>query len=193
MKSGLIAIAGGIGSGKSVVSSMLRAMGCEVYDCDSRAKALMDADEAIKRDISTLIAEEAVTPQGAIDRRALADKVFNDARLLGVLNGIVHEAVRRDLVRWRNSLDCRVAWVESAIVHESGLDALVDEIWEVTAPEELRIRRVINRSGLLRDEIERRMAAQSGTRYIDGVPVKYIINDDVAAVLPQLLDLLHRC
>ena len=62
MKSGLIAIAGGIGSGKSVVSSMLRAMGYEVYDCDSRAKALMDADDAIKRDISRFVSEEAITP-----------------------------------------------------------------------------------------------------------------------------------
>ncbi len=193
MKSGIIAIAGGIGSGKSVVSAMLRAMGYEVYDCDSRAKALMDADEAIKRDISRLVAQEAVTPSGSIDRQVLAATVFNDERLLKVLNGIVHEAVRRDIVCWREGLDCEGAWIESAIVHESGLDRLVDGIWEVTAPEELRIRRVMDRNGLSRDAIKSRMAAQSGTRYIDGVPVKYIINDDVAAVLPQLLDLLHRC
>ncbi len=193
MKSGIIAIAGGIGSGKSVVSSMLRAMGYEVYDCDSRAKALMDADDAIKRDISRLVAEEAITPSGEIDRPVLAAMVFNDKKLLSILNGIVHEAVRRDIVRWREGLDCEVAWIESAIVHESGLDALVDEIWEVTAPEELRVRRVMNRNGLSRDAIKSRMAAQSGTRYIDGVPVKYILNDEDTAVLPQLLHLLRMC
>ena len=191
MKSGLIAIAGGIGSGKSVVSSMLRAMGYEVYDCDSRAKALMDADDAIKRDISRFVSEEAITPSGEIDRQVVAATVFNDKKLLKLLNGIVHEAVRRDIVSWREGLDCEVAWIESAIVHESGLDALVDEIWEVTAPEELRIRRVITRSGLSCDAIKSRMAAQSGTRYIDGVLVNCILNDEVTAVLPQLLHLLR--
>ncbi|MDE6458817.1 MAG: dephospho-CoA kinase, partial [Muribaculum sp.] len=84
----LIAIAGGIGSGKSVVSRILRAMGCKVYDCDSEARRLMDNDEVIKCRLAEMIAPEVILHDRSIDRRRLAEIVFADRRKLETLNSI---------------------------------------------------------------------------------------------------------
>ncbi len=92
----LIAITGGIGSGKSVVSRILLALGYPVYDCDSRAKTLMDADSTIKRRLIEEIGEATVV-DGIIDRPALSRMVYADAIMLERPNAIVHAAVRADL------------------------------------------------------------------------------------------------
>ncbi|MDE6436166.1 MAG: dephospho-CoA kinase, partial [Muribaculaceae bacterium] len=96
MSTFLIAITGGIGSGKSVVSRVLRAMGYPVYDCDSQAKAIMDADAEIHRRLCSEI-DAAVVTDGVIDRKRLAEIVFNDKAKLAVLNAIVHSAVKAHL------------------------------------------------------------------------------------------------
>ncbi len=188
----IIAIAGGIGSGKSVVSRILREMGCHVYDCDSRAKMLMDESFDIKRRIAAEISEEAITGYGAVDRRVLASVVFADKEKLRRLNDIVHGAVRGDILRWAENLDVDVCWVESAIIYESGIDRMVDEVWSVEAPLELRIERVMARNGMSREEVEARIASQSGNEGIHAVhPATHpVVNDGVEPVLPRVLGLL---
>ena len=187
----LIAITGGIGCGKSVVSEMLRVMGFRVYDCDSRAKMLMDADEVIKADIARLITRDAVTADGAIDRRVLASVVFGDKLMLSVLNGIVHEAVRRDIEAWRTQAGDAVMWVESAIIYESGIDKMVDAVWSVEAPLELRIARVMKRNCISREEVLSRIRMQQGELDGDHTCVMPIVNDDVAPLIPQVNGLLY--
>lgn len=189
----LIAIAGGIGSGKSVVSKILVAMGYRVYDCDSRAKALMDTSEVIKRRIAEEISSRAIAPDGSIDRERLASEVFADKVKLEVLNSIVHGEVRRDIRDWAESLSDSVAWIESAIVYESGIDRMVDEVWMVDAPEELRISRVMSRSSMSRETVKARIDAQTWPE--DRIPhplTRNLINDGVEPLLPQILELLAR-
>ena len=94
-----IAICGGIGSGKSIVSRILTVLGFDVYDCDREAKRLMDADDAIKDAIAREIAGECIV-DGTIDRPRLAGIVFSDSVKLEALNAIVHAAVRRHLAAW---------------------------------------------------------------------------------------------
>ena len=119
----LIAVTGGIGAGKSVVCRVLRAMGYPVFDCDSEAKALMDADCDIKRRIAIEIDESAVCG-GSIDRRRLAEIVFADAEKLEILNSIVHGAVRQRIAEWAQTLAGRLLFVETAILFQSGLNYL---------------------------------------------------------------------
>lgn len=189
----LIAIAGGIGSGKSVVLGILVAMGYQVYDCDSRAKALMDSSEEIKRHIAEEISSQAVTSDGTISRARLASEVFADKRKLEVLNGIVHGAVKRDIKDWAESLDVPFCWVESAIVYESGIDRMVDEVWMVDAPEELRINRVMSRNSMSREMVKARIEAQTWPEGRIPHPVtRILINDGVVPLLPQILGLLGR-
>ena len=157
----LIAITGGIGSGKSVVSEVLRVMGYDIYDCDSQAKRIMDTDPEIIDSIAQYVSAEAIFPDRTIDRKTLARIVFNDAAALTKLNGIVHEAVRKHLDAWRQAPGgSHIKFVETAILYQSGLNRMVDEVWEVIAPDELRIDRVIKRNNMTRAEVERRIESQ---------------------------------
>ena len=183
----LIAVTGGIGAGKSVVCRILGAMGYEVYDCDSRARALMDASPSIKNVIAGEICPEAVDGD-RIDRRRLSEGVFSDRELLEKLNSAVHGAVRHDIEQWR--LNRRTAFVETAILYQSGLDRMVDEVWEVVAPEDLRIRRVMARSGLMPDEVRCRIESQRIDVTRPHACLRTVVNDDVLPLLPQIESLL---
>lgn len=191
MKS-LIAIAGGIGCGKSVVSRMLTAMGHKVYDSDSRAKRLMDDSDEIKKAIASGICREAITPDNQIDRRRLASVVFSDKKKLDLLNSIVHSAVRDDISKWQKENPREKLWVESAIIYESGISEMVDEVWDVTAPEEVRIRRVVKRNGLSPEEVKQRIEAQAITVTNPHRRVFTLLNDGTQPLLPQVLNLLRK-
>lgn len=186
----LIAITGGIGSGKSIISDILRAMGHKVYDCDTRAKALMDTDESIKNDLIDLISIDAVRNDRTIDRKLLSEIVFNDPDALSRLNSIVHKAVRADLRRWRDTSSDKTVWVETAILYASRLDREVDEVWEVTAPTELRVQRVMKRNSMSREQVLARISSQSTTAAQLHPLTKAIVNDGVEPILPQILSLL---
>lgn len=189
----LIAITGGIGSGKSVVSRIVAAMGHPVYDCDSRAKWLMDSSEEIKASIADSI-DRACIKEGAIDRPALAAIVFESEEKLNRLNAIVHGAVRNHLAEW---IDCEaeagndICFVETAILYQSGLDAMADEVWMVDAPLDLRISRVMNRNGLTREAVLARISSQDS--FIPSAPhsnIKIIINDGDSPILPRVEELM---
>lgn len=193
MKVYLTGITGGIGSGKSVVSQILTALGQQVYDCDSRAKAIMDSSDAIKNEIRTRISEECIDTCNNIDRKRLAAIVFADTRMLDLLNGIVHKAIREDITAWAASLGGGKAWVESAILYESGIDRMVDEVWEVMAPEELRIERVVKRNGIAPEEVRKRIDSQRRAEdYTKHPNTKIVVNDDVQPLLKQILHLLSE-
>ena len=184
----ITAITGGIGSGKSVVSEMLRTMGYPVYDCDSRAKVFMDGDEEIKQAIATQICGDAIDADGNIDRKRLGAVVFADAILLELLNSIVHGAVRADFRRWAESAGVERVWLETALLYESRLDRLVDDVWEVSAPEELKIKRVMRRNSMTAEQVKARIEAQQRTAHPEKHPcVNLIVNDDVQPLLPQVL------
>lgn len=184
----IVAITGGIGSGKSVVCRMLRAMGYVIYDCDIEAKILMDHDPVIKRRIADEISAEAINANGSICRPVLAECVFSDSDKLRMLNNIVHGAVREHFRIWADKQKAEIVFVETAILYESGMNKLVDEVWEVTAPKEVRIQRVMKRSGMKREEIERRISSQSSITHPEHCR---IINDGLHSVIPQIIRLLH--
>lgn len=192
----LVGIVGGIGSGKSVVSQMLSVMGYPVYDCDSQAKSLMDNDENIKKRLREEI-NPSVVVDGHINRAELAKIVFSDTSKLQILNSIVHSAVRKHLAEWNSvQVNSPIAFVETAILTESGLDKQVQEIWEVVAPTELRISRVMHRNGLSAEEVLQRINAQKTHLPSMDISVNRIHNDNVTPIIPQvellLSDLLSR-
>ncbi len=189
----LIAVTGGIGSGKSVVSHILTVMGYPVYDCDSRAKALMDKSVLIKSRIASKVSDTAINPDGTIDRIKLAQVVFADRDKLNALNEIVHGAVREDILDWAESCCQDVCWIESAIIYESGIDRMVDEVWSVEAPEELRIERVMSRNAMSKEAILARIKSQAPLADRKEHHFTHIlVNDGVRALLPQMLQLLTR-
>ena len=190
----LIAITGGIGSGKSVVARMVQVMGHEVYDCDSRAKALMTDDALVRDQLVEAFGKDTYLDDGSLNRQHLSRVAFADDNALARLNGIVHPATARDMQRWAGeqaALGADTAFVETALLRTSGLDRLVDEVWHVTAPDDVRIDRVMARSGLTSEQVKERMAAQLIEESVmDGEQV--IINDNDTALLPQVTRLLQN-
>lgn len=182
----IIAINGGIGSGKSVVSRIVTAMGYPVYDCDARARQLMDSSDEIKAAISADI-HRACIKDGLIDRAMLASIVFEDKEKLAILNSIVHGAVREHFASWAENQSGSVCFVETAILYQSGMDTMVDEVWTVDAPLDLRIERVMKRNGLTRQAVMSRITTQDS--YTPATPhplVRLIINDADTPLLPRI-------
>ncbi len=188
----LIAITGGIGCGKSVVAHMVKIMGYEVYDCDSRAKALMINDPEVKKQLTMAFGEQTYLDDGTLNRQHLSDLAFADSSALACINGIVHPATARDLQRWADSQahqGAKLAFVETALLRTAGLDRVVDSVWHVTAPTDIRIRRVMTRSGLTAQQVKDRIAAQVAEDNLASGE-HTIINDNTTALLPQVLQLL---
>ena len=190
----LIAITGGIGSGKSVVAHLVQVMGYQVYDCDSRAKALMTENDEVRHQLVEAFGEGTYLADGSLNRQHLSAMAFGNAETLARLNGIVHPATARDMRQWAEALagkGAEVAFVETALLRTAGLDKLVDEVWHVTAPTDVRITRVMNRSGLTTQQVQDRIASQA----IEEEPApdeKVIVNDDISAVIPQVIHLLNK-
>ena len=184
-----IGITGGIGSGKSVVSRLLRIMGYSVYDTDSEAKRLMESSLEVVQKLSECFGRD-IYHNGRLNRGLLSSRVFGESDKIVLLNSIVHPVVRFDFYRWSESLNEEICFVESAILYESRFDELVDEVWTVTAPEELRIGRVRQRSGLTEEEIKKRMAAQLSEEEKQRRAAHIIWNDGNVSVIHRVLSLL---
>lgn len=184
----LIGITGGIGAGKSVLSRILRLKGYSVYDCDSRAKMLMDESLELLDALLNHFGEECVTPARTINRSALSKRVFENDIEREWLNALVHSEVRRDLAEWcgRHGKE-RILFVESAIIYSSGLADMCDRILLVEASEETRIERAVSRGGISRENLMLRMEAQR--REFDSLPEEKlvrIVNDDDTSLLSQI-------
>lgn len=188
----LIAITGGIGSGKSVVSRLVNVMGYEVYDCDSRARLLMTEDSMVRQQLVEAFGKETYLDDGSLNRAHLSAIAFSDPSVLTRLNAIVHPATATDMISWADEqadAGATIAFVETALLRTAGLDRVVDEVWHVTAPDQVRIDRVMARSGLTADQVRERMASQRDEEVpLDGEQV--LVNDNVTALLPQVIRLL---
>ena len=154
-----IAICGGIGSGKSTICQMFKERGVAVYDSDARAKALMNESAALREALVAEFGEECYA-NSELNRAVLASKVFGSAERLAKLNAIVHPAVKDDYLRWHEEQEGDYTILESAILFESGFDALVDKSVAVLAPMPLRVMRAMERDGATKEQIEARIKAQ---------------------------------
>jgi len=159
----LVGITGGIGSGKSFYARKVAAEGFPVYDTDREAKRIVEENTVVRAKIIALLGEEAYC-DGHYQTAYVAAKVFDKQSgepLLQALNAIIHPAVREDLLQWVKAQDgADKVYVESALLFESGIDRLCDEIVCVTAPQEVCIARVMARDGISEAEVRARMARQ---------------------------------
>lgn len=181
-----LGIAGGIGSGKSVVSRLLQVMGVPVYDCDSNAKRLQETSEEIRAAYIELLGAEAYMPDGKLNKPYIADKIFGDKELLQKINNIVHPAVFKDFEHWAGEQDSQIVGMESALIMQSERARLVlDRICLVSAPKELRIQRAMKRDNTQREKIEQRIANQADDDELCSYADYVIINDDKCGLIHQ--------
>ena len=193
MKRHVILCTGGIGSGKSVVVRTLNELGVPSYDCDRAAKELYDRDPELLADVVRLTDPGILDASGRLDRAALAERIFRDGDLLRKVEELVHPAVVRDFTAWLAARPEPVAVIESAILLEKPqFNQMYDYVLVVTAPEEVRIARVMARDGVSEAQVRRRMALQWSDERRAACADFVLENDDRQAILPALLNMLAK-
>ena len=187
-----IAITGGIGSGKTFVSNLLKERGIPIYNSDDEAKRLMVSDEGIRRDLMALLGED-VYQGDALNKFLLASYLFADAGNAARINAIVHPRVRADFSRWlAEHQDVEVAGLECAILYEAGFENTVDKVVMVYAPESLRIERAMKRDNATESQIRARIAAQMDDEEKSRRSDYVIYTDGRFSVEEQLSDLIKH-
>lgn len=182
MKTG---IAGGIGSGKSYVCKLLAKRGINVYDCDDAAKRLMRTNEQLKEQLTKLIGPQTYV-DGRLNKAAVATFLLSSEANAHAIDAIVHPAVFRDFE------ESGLLWMESAIMFESGADRYVDNVVVVTAPEEVRIERIMKRDGISREKAQEWMQRQWPQEKVRQLAQYEIINDGRQDLDSQIADLLQK-
>lgn len=185
-----LAITGGIGCGKSVVSHILEVMGVQVYDCDRRAKEIMVSDAGIIKGLKRMFGDSCYNDDGSLNRQFLASRIFTDDNNIERVNALVHPAVKKDFENWAASKDCPLVAVETAVLYESGLIDSVDKVLVVWADKETAIRRTIKRSGMSRNQVLSRMLKQVSSEELLLLSDYSIYNDGNTPLLPEVLSLL---
>ena len=180
-----IGVTGGIGSGKSVVSSLLELEGIPVYPADDESKRLTDTSLAIRNQLVALI-DDGIYINDKLDRQRLASIIFSDETLLKKVNEIIHPVVKDDFIDWMAKQTSKYCALESAILYESNFDREVDVVLMVYAPVELRLTRAMVRDNATEAEILKRIIHQMPDELKRKQADYVIINDGVQPVIPQI-------
>jgi len=185
-----VAITGGIGSGKSLVCQVFKTLGIPIFNADAVSNQLVEHDTGLKASIIKLFGKEAYINNN-YNRKYIAHIVFNQAEKLKALNELIHPKAIEAAKQWFEKQQTPYAIKEAAILFESKAEQDIDIIIGVTAPEQIRIERVMQRIGCSKDEVIKRMQQQMPE---DEKMKKcnYIIhNDNVTALIPQVLQ-IHK-
>ena len=155
----IIGLTGGIGSGKTTISKLFKAMGVPVYISDTQAKKILKSSKVVKSKVTTLLGDKAYA-NGVPNPDYIAQLVFNDAELLAGLNAIIHPKVHSDFKQWAKKQDAPYCIKEAAILFENGGFAMCDATILVVAPRHIKIERVLKRDQTSLSNIEQRMENQ---------------------------------
>ncbi|MDX9905964.1 MAG: dephospho-CoA kinase [Bacteroidales bacterium] len=186
-----IGLTGNMGSGKTFVADIFHSFGIPVFFADKEARKLFSHDK-IKNQIRGLFGNEVFDKEGNISRPRLAEIVFLNNHLLAKLNRIIHPAVIEEYKNWlEHYSNVPYTLYEAAILYESGHYSDMDRIICVTSPEEVRIRRVINRDGITPEEAKLRMENQWDESRKAEMADFIIINDGVKEVEMQV-EQIHK-
>ena len=181
----LVGITGGIGSGKSAVCRVFEQCGAKVYYADPSAKRLMRNPEVLEK-MERFLGPRVLLPDGRLNTEYISGQVFADSSRLNALNALIHPMVFADFERWVRLHEAeKVLFLESALIVEAGWTDRFDKLVVVTAPEEIRISRVMERDRVDREQVEARMKHQmresERLKYAD-----YIIRcDERHLMIPQ--------
>jgi dephospho-CoA kinase len=187
----IIALTGGIGAGKSVIAQLFAVLGIPVYDADTAAKSILESDPNVVAAVKAIFGAQAYK-DGEPDRAFLASRIFGDDGLRKQLNAIVHPAVAYDFLQWKDAHSMAPYIIkEAAISIETGLYKEADCVVLVTAPEHVRIERVMIRNKITAAEVEKRIRSQ----WTDEKKLPFadyvVKNDGVHAIIPQTLHIHH--
>jgi dephospho-CoA kinase len=185
-----IGITGNIGSGKTTVSKLFEVLGVPVFYADTAAKNSMSTDPVLIAAIKKTFGDKAYFDDGSLDRKYIANIVFNDDKELAKLNALTHPAVFRAFDAWVAGIkNAPYVMKEAALLFESTSYKMCDYSLLVTSPLELRIERVIKRDHITRAEVEAREAKQFPEAKKRELADHILENDEKQLLIPQVLEL----
>lgn len=187
----IIGITGGIGSGKTTVARLFSLLGIPVYSADDAAKEIMVKDALLVQQIREHFGQEAYLADGSLNRKHIANIVFNSKQQLEKLNSLVHPATIRDSKAWAQRQASKYVIKEAALMFETESFHHVDKVVMVYAPQALRIHRVMKRDGVSRNEVLARMHRQLDENIKLKLSDYVVYNDEQQMVIPQVLA-LHK-
>ncbi len=155
----IVGLTGGIGSGKSTVAHYFEKLAVPVYYSDNEAKKLMVSSKNLKKSLIKLLGERAYS-KGALNKKYIAKKIFKDAKLLEQMNALVHPAVRNHFLKWAESQKTPYVIQETALLFENLNPDFYDAIILVTAPEKVRVERVMLRDDSTKEAVMNRIDIQ---------------------------------
>jgi dephospho-CoA kinase len=181
-----LGITGGIGSGKTSVCRVFDVLRIPVFSADREAQGIMENDNEIIRQINS-IAGKDLYKNGNLDRMDLAKIIFNDKSLLAKVNSLIHPAVFNRFTKWVLLQTAPYVIMEAAILFESGAGKYVDSVATVIAPVEQRVRRVIHRNKLSREQVLDRMRNQMDDETRMKLSDYIIYNSENDMIIPTIL------
>ena len=187
-------ITGGIGSGKTYVASVFQSLGIPIFNTDIQAKKIMTSSEKLIK----LVKEEFgndIYKDSDLNKEKLASIVFNDKSKLEKLNSLVHPIVKKEFNNWCKKQTSSYVIKESAILFESKSHLGLDAVICVSAPLELRMKRLLNRDNYSEKEIKKRIENQMSQEVKEKLSDYIIVNDERDLLLPQIIkiheELIH--
>ena len=155
----IIGLTGGIGSGKTTVANFFKELGVPVYIADVEAKKIMNTSASIKKALISLFGKKSYL-NNELNRKFIASKVFKDKSLLQKLNDIVHPEVEKHFKVWKANQDQPYVIYEAAIIFENNAQSKFDYTILVIAPQDIKVKRVLNRDHATEQEVKSRMENQ---------------------------------
>jgi dephospho-CoA kinase len=185
-----IGITGGIGSGKSTVCRIFESMGIPVFYADTVAKLIMLTDPVLVAGVTRAFGQESYV-EGQLNNKHIASIVFNNSDELAKLNALVHPAVFRAFEQWLDSVPLGTPYIlkEAALLFESGSYRMCDKSVLVTAPEDLKIKRVMERDNVTAAQVKARMDKQMSDVDKMLMADHLISNDESQSVISQVYQL----
>ncbi len=188
-----VGITGGIGSGKTIICEIFKHLNIPIYNADIEAKKILINNSIVRKELIKNFGENIYLNSSEINKELLANIIFNDKTALKKINSIVHPAVWQNFLHFiQNKTSYNYVILEAAILIESGFYKNMDYVVTVTAPEDIRVQRVMKRDNaskkIIMQRINNQILEEERMKFSDFI----IINDDKQLVLPQVLDLHNK-
>ena len=164
----VIGLTGKTGAGKSTVAAFLKEKGCFIIDGDKIARDILLPDEPAVKELADTFGEDIILPDGNIDRKKLAARAFASAEGTDMLNRITHPRITERFIKERDSAEkngYKIAVIDAAALLESDCKGLCSFFVVVTAPEEIRLERILKRDGITKEQALTRINAQKSDEY----------------------------
>lgn len=183
-----VGLTGGIGSGKSTVAKIFEVLGIPVYYADDAAKLIMNTDGELKKEIIQHFGKDSYI-NDQLNRPYIAALVFNDKEKLELLNSLTHPATIRDANRWMEQQTAPYTIKEAALIFESGSAQHLDYVIGVYTPLPIRVKRIMDRDQITREEVQQRMSRQIDEEIKMRLCDMVITNDEQQLVTTQVLQI----